>query len=72
MRLLIDTKHKTVEVLSNYDGTLADVEALIKAVDPVNASMWRISCNDLPSSNTSYTGIPVFNTICKSDLEANN
>ena len=72
MRILIDTKNKTVEVLSNHEGTFADVEALIRAIDPVNASKWRISCNDLPASNTSYTGIPVFNTVCKSDLESNN
>lgn len=72
MRLLIDTKNKTMEVLSNYEGTLSDVEAIIRAIDPENALKWRISCNDLPSSNTSHTGIPVFNTICKSDLEASN
>lgn len=62
MRLLIDTKNKTVEVLSNYEGTLADVETLIRAIDPANASKWRISCNDLPASNTSHTGVPVFDS----------
>lgn len=72
MRLLIDMKNKTVEVLSNYEGTFADVEALIRAIDPENALKWRISCNDLPTSNTSHTGIPVFNTVCKSDFESNN